>query len=385
MRKQWERLGISFHQDVASTEEAGQIACKEPFYTVFHNDAIVSVAPNVNHMVHTLNQMTLGKWSRLYLDAEHGSKETVFTPCENSRKGLGIVYNTNTSAREHSSFLFSFPICWDRSDREFTDHASSYLTDVYFYQQVTPFLLQGKHINKSLETTFDPPPIYWINLPRSVSRRQHMESQLQGVKHTRIEAYSPDTLPVQNFTKSALETLSPPEVACTCSHLKAFRTGSSENSDSFVVLEDDVLIPSGFWTKTLPLVLQSAPENWDILQLSCSNAPVVAALFNGAYIPFGVTFVRWKPPHWGTMIYIVKTEYAKKMLGPWKPNALFRPVADILLYHECNSYTSTIPWVYCLDQDSEIHPGHTDSIHKRFTRIAKGIHNYLESRGNDIM
>ena len=386
--QQWKRLGV-LHQDVANVQEAHEIPRETPFFVLFENAAILPFLYNFEHI---LQEAMSGfpEVSELYLGHIHGKQPADFVylwddahdnkrwfqPLEKSTS-LCTIYKNYKQPRSHFVH-FVCPVCLERGNRTFNAYVSLYQTNFYNYKWVHPFLQPTSFVTEKVQG-WKTPKVFWINMKQATDRRDHMILQLQGIDHTRVEAYVPETTPEVHMSSR----LSLNEIACTCSHLKALAMGSDLRDPYFVIMEDDVVVPQSFWNEKLPELLQKAPEDWEILQMTTNNPMTAAILFNTFYIPFGIPFMRWKPESWGAMLYIVKTSYAKKLVkcytNPWIWNlrAELRPVADILVFQGGNVYTSCVPWAYCLDKDSYIHPQHVDSIHKRFTTIAKGIHRHL--------
>jgi GR25 family glycosyltransferase involved in LPS biosynthesis len=134
-------------------------------------------------------------------------------------------------------------------------------------------------------------PVYYINLESSGDRRQYMERYLQQiqVKYQRIQALT--VKDVNKYVKSKISSvfnqLKPnlKEIACIASHLIAMHTairsydqslkeaGSSSTSRTLppyaLIVEDDVMFEFDI---NLEELINHAPSDWTILQLTSSNA-----------------------------------------------------------------------------------------------------------------
>lgn len=118
------------------------------------------------------------------------------------------------------------------------------------------------------------PEILWINLNRSTTRKNYMEKLLNdhGLNHTRISAVdgmvknNPEFV---NFCKKNT-TMTDPENACTCSHIKALLHFINNTKLSEVIIfEDDIdfcfldFIPYDWST-----FIKHIPENYHVVQLA---------------------------------------------------------------------------------------------------------------------
>jgi len=121
-------------------------------------------------------------------------------------------------------------------------------------------------------------PIYWINLNRSPDRKQKMINQLNeyNIKNNkRIEAI--DGLEFDNElyckTHNVKSDLSPFELCCTLSHLKAIETAYNDNQSLVLIMEDDCSFEYlKYKNKTLQELINIF-NNWDIIQLAICCRP----------------------------------------------------------------------------------------------------------------
>ncbi|RUT35024.1 glycosyltransferase family 25 protein [Arsenicitalea aurantiaca] len=120
--------------------------------------------------------------------------------------------------------------------------------------------------------------IYYINLASRPDRRAFMEAQFEklGLVAERVEAVTPDDLTEAQFKENCLPHRplgrAPGEVACSLSHIKAWKRFLTSGHSACVVLEDDALLSS-----QLPEVLNAMSERrWGIemMRLETVGAPL---------------------------------------------------------------------------------------------------------------
>jgi GR25 family glycosyltransferase involved in LPS biosynthesis len=153
-------------------------------------------------------------------------------------------------------------------------------------------------------TIEDNPSVYWINLDKSVLRRQHMENHLNSLKfrNTRIPAVTPRS-PSYKITKlqKPCKRNTEKDISAILSHLKAIHTalydakssirtehgrnldtvsgkesGRHKLSDYALIMEDDVQFA---FHLNFTALIASAPKNFGILQLSTSNSEALKQLW----------------------------------------------------------------------------------------------------------
>jgi GR25 family glycosyltransferase involved in LPS biosynthesis len=219
------------------------------------------------------------------------------------------------------------------------------------------------------------PPIYWINLDISASRRRAMREMFLslGISDTvRVSAFDINaTLELWNddrlifypnvtleardgrpSNKKHVENIYEyQEAACLMSHIKAIQRAYKDGHSQVLILEDDALMTHNFRNQWKPYVDQ-APLGWKILQFATNNPNVVRQGVN-----LVDPFVTWQPYHWSTRAYLINRAgmqtimdkfHSKSPTGQdiWRIDEAPMVVADEVIYFMTGeAYTSTGLWV----------------------------------------
>lgn len=121
-------------------------------------------------------------------------------------------------------------------------------------------------------------PIYWINLDRMTTRSEGMRTHLEAIGapyHKRIPALTAATCNLL-MIESPCMRVNVLDIAIMCSHLNALYEALhdpapfAEQSDYFVVLEDDVRF---LWSVDFQALIAQAPKDFGSLQLMLSHRP----------------------------------------------------------------------------------------------------------------
>jgi len=156
------------------------------------------------------------------------------------------------------------------------------------------------------------PPLYYINLDRRVDRRQHMETMLSsaGIEGTRISATdgSQPLGDLIDMPNGFSIRLTPNEMACTISHLRAIHTWlTTSDSDCALICEDDLSFETvEHWPFTWTDLTDSLPYYWEIIQLSI------------IYLPGQEMIVNLHPRtvyDFGAACYLIKRSYAERLMS----------------------------------------------------------------------
>jgi len=146
------------------------------------------------------------------------------------------------------------------------------------------------------------------------------------------------------------------EYACLLSHLETIRKFAEsppEMGDVALIMEDDVSLDfKPYWTKTLREIMDSAPKDWDIIQLSYMTAR--------EKIP-KQDFVLTYGHYFSTAAYLINRKSADKFMSDTYRGRKYhlddsaRHVADEYIYKRTRAYTYKHPYfIYKGDNDTTL-------------------------------
>lgn len=218
--------------------------------------------------------------------------------------------------------------------------------------------------------------IYWINLDRSVDRRQRMEKMFEDPvfaqkKIIRIsavdgKAHDIDQILNTNFEGMQPEKFTKVEYACTLSHLNTLREFSKSNDEVALVMEDDMTLEfKPYWKKSVKQIMDNAPSDWEIIQLCY-------IINNG--IPL-TKYTRYNNGNFASGgAYILNK---KKIIN--NLTLLPRDIsheADHYLFSRFNTYTYKYPmFIYGTNEISTIHQNHVSGHDNSKNIILKQLYN----------
>lgn len=172
---------------------------------------------------------------------------------------------------------------------------------------------------------------FYINLEKRTDRRAFMERQLAelDLDVVRLEATSPDTITAEDLLPLSMEhvgeKLSPPEIACSVSHFRAWKRMLDLGQEHVLVLEDDVLL-----SHKLPAfvsALDARNTDIDVLRLE-TRLTKVRVHWRPRPAPPGFAF---HPPlsyEHGSGAYVVSAAWAARILSSARRFDL--PMDDLL-------------------------------------------------------
>lgn len=187
---------------------------------------------------------------------------------------------------------------------------------------------------------------YWINPDAAVERAEWMRGQFAraGVMHRRVVGRTPHDLP--RIVVAAQREPSPLQLACLASHFSALTRAVADGEEAFVVTEDDMTLP---FAVDFEHLIETAPADWEILQLYVVNAERLHAMYTRSYARARL-WERWRVKNHSTGAYVCSRRAAQKLLARFvRGNTIdltaFRgfPVADEVLYRPVRTYTATYP------------------------------------------
>ena len=206
--------------------------------------------------------------------------------------------------------------------------------------------------------------IYWINLDRSKDRRDYMENLLKSpefnnIPKIRVKAVDGKTEKTTVFNKYDItrqKYTSDVEYACLLSHLESIRQfAESKYTGVALILEDDITLDyKRFWKKSVRQIIQSAPKDWDIIQLCYINIDVST-----------VPKEEFSDNQYSTAAYIINKNSAVRFINQIYYNGKYRlyntpaHVADVYIYKMLKTYTYKYPmFIYKMENTSTIHADH---------------------------
>ena len=204
--------------------------------------------------------------------------------------------------------------------------------------------------------------IVWINLDRSRNRKTYMEKLLKcvNVKNERIPAIDGKLIDVENVVKklNKKKEMSPGEIGCTLSHIKAINSLRNEKGNYFMVCEDDITFDNlKYFNKfNFQKIIESSPE-FDILilhKISKRN--------------LDDDFTKWNKKIYSTACYLISKKGVDKMVNSceyindlnFKFNNLKKKfyVADNYIYSLLETWVFKYNIINTKDEYSTIHKDH---------------------------
>lgn len=195
-------------------------------------------------------------------------------------------------------------------------------------------------------------PIYWINLEKDYERNYNMHLQLNNKPNTLIPGICGKNLPnyelnryrensINNYFES--EKLSPGEVGCLLSHIKAIKQSLKQDEEYVIIMEDDADLIS--WdSNLLKKYICENLSKYDCIQLSvivpdnyplptcCCEHPVIIdwkSEFNRTY-PWSLL--------WSTTCYIISRNGRNKIISAFENGSVLTP-SDMFIYDNTNTGT----------------------------------------------
>jgi len=217
--------------------------------------------------------------------------------------------------------------------------------------------------------------IYWINLERSKDRYANMTKMFEdpifnSISIERINAFDGKEKDASNhFTKQKdkLDNKQKLEYACLLSHLQTIKAFSESNYDIALIMEDDATLEfKPYWKKTIKQIMDDAPKDWEIIQLSYITHIIPENEYTKIDNNRNDTI-----KYWSSAAYIIKKSAAQKIIEksylPDKYKYVTydhnKTVSDIYIYELMNSYTYKYPmFIYKTQTNTEstIHNDHID-------------------------
>jgi GR25 family glycosyltransferase involved in LPS biosynthesis len=199
--------------------------------------------------------------------------------------------------------------------------------------------------------------IYWINLDRSPDRRKRMKKMFkdpifEGKKIVRITAVDGKAQDIDQVLNANFEGMQPEKYdktiyACTLSHINAIRNFKKSDNKVALIMEDDSTLEfKKYWKKTTKQIMDEAPSDWDIIQLTYTIIDKIPKKI----------YTKNNRKYYGAGAYIIN----KNNINISNPIKLTSdPAADVYLYNIFNTYTYKYPmFIYKYDTQSTLHQDH---------------------------
>jgi len=178
----------------------------------------------------------------------------------------------------------------------------------------------------------------YINLDNE--RNNHMINffQKKNLSFKRIQGVSP-----QNNLNDLVDLSHPnlhpnlSKICCLLSHLTAIEDFYFSNEKLTIICEDD-LDDKFFHLHSIPKIIDNAPPDWEILQLSYSLTKPEKCFLENQFVP-------WKTKFYGTLCYLINQKGAQNIINNifqnhYLINYNFKYlVADYVLYESVKTYT----------------------------------------------
>jgi GR25 family glycosyltransferase involved in LPS biosynthesis len=204
-----------------------------------------------------------------------------------------------------------------------------------------------------MEKMFEDPVFKGKKIVR-VSAVDGKAPNIDQVLNTNFEGMQPN-----NFSKV--------EYACLLSHLNTIKQFSeSTNGETALIMEDDMTLEfKPYWKKSVKQIMDTAPNDWDIIQLCyISNSGIPSKMYtknSGNLFSTGAYLINKQK---------LNTHSTKYNLSPDLNHA-----ADNYLFALHNTFVYKYPmFIYKDNQQSTIHPDHI-TIHNQSKRdIIQSLH-----------
>jgi GR25 family glycosyltransferase involved in LPS biosynthesis len=213
--------------------------------------------------------------------------------------------------------------------------------------------------------------ILWINLERSVNRKDYMENLLSNINvpNMRINAIDGRNENIKNMIKTNFEkeNITNYEIACCLSHIKAINHLNNIDGDYFIICEDDILFNNLIlFNIDLDAIISNGP-NFDILII---NKTYYSRIEN-MYENWNSSFTKGPDYHIaGTGCYIISRNGINKTINNTlfidDENFIFNSnknfdVADKYIYKDLETYVYKYNFCGNNDEESTIHSDHIEN------------------------
>jgi len=237
--------------------------------------------------------------------------------------------------------------------------------------------------NRSAHKLEGLPAIYWLNLDADENRRFYMEEQFKYWKienHTRIAGYDArEGDPSEHLKGKVPDNVSPAELGCCMSHIKAIKHFYEETDDEYcMILEDDVDFSTvKYWNFTWREFVGYLPYDWDCVQMTTITTGDI-------HVKLHLKFIN----DFSAAAYLISRHHAAKILkhhirgDKYKLDngVVPRAVSEDVILETGKTYTIPL-FLYNLDFGSTIHQEHIGVFHKG---PHTALTNYWQQQGASV-
>ena len=209
--------------------------------------------------------------------------------------------------------------------------------------------------------------ILWINLDRSILRKEQMEKILINITipNIRINAIDGNTIEnINDLVKINFQrNLNKYEIACTLSHIKAINFLENIEGNYFMICEDDILLNNLIlFNIDLETIIKKAPK-FDILLIN----KIYQFNLTDDYTNWNNHFEKTQTKIFSTGCYIISRDGINKIINRAKyidndtfifNNLINFDVADTYIYKNLDTYVYKYNFITMALNNSEIHPSH---------------------------
>jgi GR25 family glycosyltransferase involved in LPS biosynthesis len=198
---------------------------------------------------------------------------------------------------------------------------------------------------------------YWINLDKDVGRRNNIEKLFKDNNY-------------QNVRVQGVE-IENKDIACALAHVKAIRQFLESSDELAIICEDDLSLDfKPYWNTNIEGVIQDAPSDWEIIQLSI----IVHGNTINDFINANTNYLPYSTNYFSSLCYVINRKGAAKVV-----NSEHNDIAEYVVYKSAKTYTYRRPlFVYADNVGSNIHPNHLEG-HKRSKQV---VRKWLEVSSN---
>lgn len=187
--------------------------------------------------------------------------------------------------------------------------------------------------------------IYWINLDRSIDRKERMlkmfsDDCFNNIPIKRFSGVDGKNENIQDMITARKRKLTNPEYGCLLSHLEIINEFSKTDYNVALLLEDDITLDfKKYWTKSVREIINNAPYDWEIIML-CYHSDINPTN----------EYTLNQNNYWSTGAFIINNAAAKNMTkmtyydGTYHLDDNIKQAADDYLFIKMKTYVYKYPY-----------------------------------------